>query len=142
MEQFSKTLGVSAAVKSQAQEYCRLAELKCPRGALSSSCIAVICIELASAERGEPFDKVCVCETLATYSNCMVALEGKRRLLLQHLEVCVCGGGHTHGELYTSILHPPETVPEAVRSTSQGLPQRPPDGCEAAGYLLPCCGCA
>ncbi len=56
--QFCRRLRVPAAVSNQAMEYYRLAELKCPRGAMSSSCIAVISIELASAQLGEPFDKV------------------------------------------------------------------------------------
>lgn len=65
VEDFSRRLRVSAAVKSQALEYCRLGELKCPRGSISSSCMAAVCVELAASQLKEPLDKVlgelCVC---------------------------------------------------------------------------------
>ena len=61
VNQFCKRLRVPEAVRGQALEYYRLSELKCPRGAMSSSCIAVICVELAAEKLGEPFDKVKRC---------------------------------------------------------------------------------
>ncbi len=58
MKEFSRRLHVSAAVTSQALEYGRLSEIKCPRGSMSPSCMAAICIELAAVKLGEPLDKV------------------------------------------------------------------------------------
>lgn len=60
VQDFCRRLRVSAAVNSQALEYSRLGELKCPRGSISSSCMAAICIELAATQLKEPLDKVCV----------------------------------------------------------------------------------
>ena len=58
---FIKRLHLPVAVGEKALEYCRLAEVKCcsgSRGAISPSCLAVICIDLACVQLGEPFDKV------------------------------------------------------------------------------------
>ena len=58
VQDFSRRLRVPAAVRSQALEYNRLGELKCPRGSISSSCLAAVCIELAATQLKEPLDKV------------------------------------------------------------------------------------
>ena len=56
-----KRLHLPVAVGERALEHCRMAEVKCcsgSRGAISPSCLAVVCIELACTQLGEPFDKV------------------------------------------------------------------------------------
>ena len=58
VEDFSRRLRVSAGVSSQALEYSRLSELKCPRGSISASCMAAVCLELAATQLKEPVDKV------------------------------------------------------------------------------------
>ena len=61
VKSFVKRLHVPGAVEEKALEYCRLAEVKCSsasRGAISPSCLAVVCIDLACVQLGEPFDKV------------------------------------------------------------------------------------
>lgn len=55
---FARRLRISRAVSGRASEYCRLAELKCPGGSVSTSCMALVCIELAASRLGEAFDKV------------------------------------------------------------------------------------
>lgn len=60
VQEFCRRLRVSAAVNSQALEYYRLSELKCARGSISSSCMALICMELAASQLRETFDKVII----------------------------------------------------------------------------------
>lgn len=55
---FARRLRISRAVSGRASEYCRLAEIRCSKCAVSTSCMALVCIELASVRLGEPFDKV------------------------------------------------------------------------------------
>ena len=60
MEEFLQKFQVPKLVGEQAREYHRLAEVKCSaavRG-LSSTALALICIELACTQLGEPIDKV------------------------------------------------------------------------------------
>lgn len=60
MEEFLRKFQVPQVVGEQAREYHRLAEVKCSaavRG-LSSTALALICIELACTQLGEPIDKV------------------------------------------------------------------------------------
>lgn len=59
--EFCKRLMVSADVSNKALEYHRLSELKCPRGSISSSCMAIVCIELAASQLGDLLDKVGGC---------------------------------------------------------------------------------
>ena len=56
--EFARRLHVSRAVSGRASEYCRLAEFKCPGGSVSTSCMAVVSLELAASRFGEVFDKV------------------------------------------------------------------------------------
>ena len=60
MKEFLKRLRVPSTdrVSSQALEYCRLCEVKCPRRTFSSSCMAIICIELACSHLQVPLEKV------------------------------------------------------------------------------------
>ncbi len=62
VKDFLRRFQVPQAVGERAKEYYRLAEVKCSgggiRGGLSPSALAVICIEIACTELGEPFDKV------------------------------------------------------------------------------------
>lgn len=61
MKSFVRRLHVPRTVEEKALEYCRLAEVKCSsssRGAISPSCLAIVCIDLACVQLGEPFDKV------------------------------------------------------------------------------------
>ena len=53
-----KRVRVAAAVEKRAFEYCRLAEVKCSSHSLTPSCLAMVCIELACVQLGEPLDKV------------------------------------------------------------------------------------
>lgn len=52
---------VQARVGERAMEYYRLAEVKCQGGVggATSTGLALICIEIACTQLGEPFDKVC-----------------------------------------------------------------------------------
>lgn len=58
VQEFSRRLRVSGTVCRKALEYNRLAQLKLPRGSISSSCLALITIELAASQLGEHIDKV------------------------------------------------------------------------------------
>ena len=58
--EFSRRFQLSQSVSSQAQEYYRLAEVKgvlSLRG-VSGPCLALICLEIACNQHGEPLDKV------------------------------------------------------------------------------------
>lgn len=57
---FSRRFQLSPAVTSQASEFYRLAEIRGMLGmrGVSSSSLALVCLEIASGQHGEPFDKV------------------------------------------------------------------------------------
>ena len=57
VREYLKRLHLSASVGSQALEYYRLCEVKCPR-TFNPSCLAVICIELSCAKLRVLLDKV------------------------------------------------------------------------------------
>ena len=73
MEEFLRKFQVPQLVGEQAREYHRLAEVKCSaaiRG-LSSTALALICIELACTQLREPIDKV---SAAAVLSLCVCVL--------------------------------------------------------------------
>ncbi len=55
---FSKRLKLSGAIVEQAQEYHRLAEVKCSSSLRAEPCLTLVCIDLACVKHGEPVDKV------------------------------------------------------------------------------------
>ncbi len=57
VNEYLKRLQLSGSVSSQALEYYRLSEVKCPRK-FTPSCLAVICIELSCSKLRVPLDKV------------------------------------------------------------------------------------
>lgn len=54
---FSKRLHVPQSVVERALEYYRLSELQCST-VVQTSALALVCIEIACSQLGEPFEKV------------------------------------------------------------------------------------
>ena len=74
VKEFLRRFQVPQSVGEQALEYHRLAEVKCStvvRG-LSGSSLALICIELACTQLGEPFDKVHPPALISTAGACVL----------------------------------------------------------------------
>jgi len=72
--EYLKRLQLSSSVGSQAQEYYRLCEVKCPR-AFSPSCLAAICVELSCHKLRVPLDKVGLGLRLSVLQNSQIFLE-------------------------------------------------------------------
>ena len=60
---YARRFQLSRAVSSQAGEFYRLAEVRgiLAMRSVSASCLALVCLEIASEQHGEPFDKVQLC---------------------------------------------------------------------------------
>ena len=55
---YSKRLKLSREIVDQAEEYHRLAEVKCSSSLRAEPCLSLVCIDLACVKHGEPVDKV------------------------------------------------------------------------------------
>ncbi len=55
---YSKRLKLPGAVTEQAEEYHRLAEVKCSSSLRTEPSLTLVCIDLACVKLGEPVDKV------------------------------------------------------------------------------------
>ena len=55
---FSRRLRLPTAVGEKAEEYHRLAEVKCSSMMRTEPCLTLVCIEIACGKLGEPVDKV------------------------------------------------------------------------------------
>ena len=111
---FSRRFQVGTAASSRAGEYYRLAEVKgmlAVRG-MSVSSLALICLEIACGQCGEPFDRVCTVTYLHTrpFLACIIVVGLEKRLQEKFWKAIIL-----------SRHHCAEASPEAVWPPAQGL---------------------